>query len=39
MRPLCKIVSQIGEAGNLKAESLRILKMHDVWCDEYETET
>lgn len=26
MRPLCKMISSIGEAGNLDAESLRILK-------------
>lgn len=38
IRPTCRILSQIGEAGNLEAESLRILKTHDVWCDEYETE-
>jgi DIS3-like exonuclease 2 len=31
-------VSHIGEAGDLKAESLRILKMHDVYSDEYETQ-
>jgi hypothetical protein len=36
IRPLCKIVDHIGEAGNLQAESLRILKMHDVYSDEYE---
>jgi exoribonuclease R len=35
---LCLITGQIGEAGNLNAESLRILKTHDVWCDEYEPE-
>jgi len=38
MRPICKIISSIGEAGNLDAESLRILKQHDIWSDEYETE-
>lgn len=38
MRPICRIISSIGEAGNLDAESLRILKQHDIWSDEYETE-
>ena len=38
IRPVCKIVQHIGEAGNLAAESLRILKMHDIWSDEYEAE-
>lgn len=36
IRPVCRIISNVGEAGNLEAESLRILKSHDVWCDEYE---
>lgn len=35
---MCKITGHIGEAGNLDAESLRILKMHDIWSDEYEAE-
>jgi len=38
IRPVCKITGYVGEAGDLNAESLRILKLHDVWCDEYETE-
>lgn len=38
IRPMCKITDNIGEAGDLKAESLRILKMHDIWSDEYEAE-
>ena len=38
IRPLCKIVEHIGEAGNLEAESLRILKSNDVWSDSYEME-
>jgi hypothetical protein len=37
-RPLFKVTSSIGEAGNLDAESLRILKTYDVWTDEYEAE-
>lgn len=37
-RPLCNVLSSIGEAGNLDAESLRILKTHEIWSDEYETE-
>jgi DIS3-like exonuclease 2 len=35
---VCRITEHIGEAGNLSAESLRILKMHDIWSDEYEAE-
>ena len=38
IRPICQIIHHIGEAGNLQAESLRILKMHDIWSDEYEAE-
>lgn len=38
MRPTCKILQSIGEAGNLDAESLRILKTLDIWSDEYEAE-
>jgi len=38
IRPVCRIISNVGEAGNLEAESLRILKTHDVWCDEYEAD-
>lgn len=38
MRPTCRIESSIGEAGNLEAESLRILKSHDIWSDDYENE-
>ena len=37
IRPACNVLSSIGEAGNLDAESLRLLKMHDIWSDEYET--
>lgn len=37
IRPVCDVISSIGEAGNLDAESLRILKMHEIWSDEYET--
>ena len=37
-RPLFRIESSIGEAGNLDAESLRILKTYDICTDEYETE-
>ena len=36
-RPACNVLSSIGEAGNLDAESLRLLKMHDIFSDEYET--
>jgi len=34
--PLCEIVSCIGEAGNLEAETIRILKSFDIVADEYE---
>lgn len=37
-RPLCTIIRHIGEAGNLEAESLRLLKMHDICSEEYEPE-
>ena len=37
-RPQGTILRQIGEAGNLDAESLRILKMHDICSEEYEPE-
>lgn len=37
-RPACTVLTSIGEAGNLDAESMRLLKMHDIWSDEYETE-
>ena len=37
-RPHCTYVECIGEAGNLKAESLRLLKMHDICTEEYEVE-
>lgn len=37
IRPVCNVLESIGEAGNLDAESLRILKMHDICSDEYET--
>ena len=35
-RPTCKIIDSIGEAGNLEAESLRILHMNDICTDSYE---
>jgi hypothetical protein len=38
MRPSCRVIKSIGEAGNLDAESLRILKSFDVLTDEYESE-
>jgi len=37
-RPHCNIVESIGEAGNLKAESMRILKMHSICTENYENE-
>lgn len=36
MRPTCKITRSIGEAGNLEAESLRLLKQFDIYSDEYD---
>lgn len=37
-RPACEIIRSIGEAGNLDAESLRILKSHDIWSEDYDAE-
>lgn len=37
-RPICSIKSSIGEAGNIEAESMRLLKMHDIYADSYEAE-
>ena len=33
-----EILSCIGEAGNLEAESMRLLKTHDICTDSYEIE-
>jgi len=38
MRPDCKILKSIGEAGNLEVESLRLLKSSDIYSEEYEAE-
>ena len=35
-RPMCQITESIGEAGNLKAETLRILMKNEICVDEYE---
>lgn len=35
---MCNVIRQIGEAGNLDTECLRILKTFDVHTDEYEVE-
>ena len=37
-KPRCRVISSIGEAGNLDAESMRLLKMYDVCCEAYENE-
>lgn len=37
-KPLCKITESIGEAGNLEAESMRLLRMHDICTEAYEDE-
>ena len=37
-KPLCEITESIGEAGNLEAESMRLLKMHDICTESYEDE-
>ena len=37
-RPLCQVISSIGEAGNIDAESMRLLKMHDICTESYENE-
>jgi exoribonuclease R len=38
LRPVCKITQSIGEAGNLEAESLRLLKTFDICTEQYETD-
>lgn len=38
LRPTCAILDSIGEAGDLKAESLRLLKQHEICTDSYEAE-
>jgi exoribonuclease R len=37
-KPLCVITESIGEAGNLEAESMRLLRMHDICTEAYENE-
>ena len=37
-RPHCDVVESIGEAGNLKAESIRLLRMHEICTELYEYE-
>lgn len=37
-KPSCKIVECIGEAGNLEAESMRLLRTHDICTEAYENE-
>ena len=37
-RPICEILSCLGEAGNLEAESLRLLHTYDICPDSYEQE-
>jgi hypothetical protein len=34
--PLCSIVESIGEAGNLEAESMRLLRTFDICTESYE---
>jgi len=37
-RAYCKVTESIGEAGNLQAESLRILKANDICTESYDVE-
>jgi exoribonuclease R len=37
-RPVVKITESIGEAGNLHAESMRLLRTHDICTEAYEDE-
>jgi exoribonuclease R len=37
-KPLCEITESIGEAGNLEAESMRLLRMHDICTEAFEDE-
>lgn len=34
-RPHCQVIESIGEAGNLEAESFRILRSHEICADKY----
>ena len=36
LRPTCQILSSIGEAGDLEAESMRLLRTFDIYTDPYE---
>ena len=38
LRPTCQILSSIGEAGHLEAESMRLLRTFDIYTDPYEKE-
>lgn len=37
-RPHCKVIRSIGEAGNLQAESMRILIENDICTEQYEND-
>ena len=37
-KPVCEVLESIGEAGNLEAESMRLLRMYDICDESYETE-
>jgi hypothetical protein len=37
-RPICEVIKCLGEAGNLEAESLRLLLTYDICPDSYEQE-
>ena len=37
-RPVCEVVESIGEAGNLDAESMRLLRTYDICTEAYEDE-
>ncbi len=37
-KPNCEIIESIGEAGNLNAESMRILRTYDICTESYEND-
>ena len=39
LRPTCQILSSIGEAGDLEAESMRLLRTFDIYTDQYEIDS
>jgi exoribonuclease R len=38
LKPNCEIIESIGEAGNLDAESMRLLRTYDICTESYEND-